>query len=222
MSELGLLFPPSSSYTAVERRIGALLGRCDESSKRRDKNPATLALSDACLRPERAAASREAVASRCTLAERIAHAMRGHFGVSPGDRVGIMLSPEFAEVFLAIGSSGAIAVPLNVKPNHDEYASATACLGAKLVFATPYLVEPAARLANVLPELEIVLVAPSADYDRLVASEVGPIEPVWRAPDDLAWIFRSTRAICGAKVAILPHRNSSVMIYSHLCDVRIL
>lgn len=185
---------------------------------------ATLALSDACSWPERRAVSLKAAANRCSLAEPIANAMREHFGVKPGDRVGMMMSdrPEFADVLLAIGSAGAIAVPLSVTPDQNEHTHAAFFFGARLLLATPALAGAAVRVANVLPALQTVLLASSAEYDHMVASEVGLPEPIWRAPDDLAWIFHSARAICRSKVAMLPYRNPSALIYSHLCDVRIL
>ena len=87
------------------------------------------------------------------------------------------------------------------------------------MFATPDLAEVAALVADMVPALDIVIVAPPAERDRLVASEVGPVEQVWRAADELAWIFSGP--VWGSAAAP-GDRNLSVMVYSDLCDIRIV
>ena len=114
--------------------------------------------------------------------------MREQFGIRPRDRVAMMMMydrPEFAEVLVAISRAGAIAVPLNAKLNHGERTHVNACSGVRLMFAAPEFSETAALIAAMVPGLEIVLVGPSAEYDRLVAPVVGPVEPIWRAADNL-------------------------------------
>ena len=106
--------------------------------------------------------------------------MREQFGIRPRDRVAMMMMcdrPEFAEVLFAISRAGAIAVPLNAKLDHGERTRVNAGSGVKLMFAAPDFAEAAALIADMVPELDIVLVAPSAEHDRLVAPEVGPVEP---------------------------------------------
>lgn len=187
-------------------------------------NCATLALNNECSWRGRNVAPHEIqpFVNYRTLAERIADAMREHFGVRRRDRVALMMMcdrPEFAEVLIAISRAGAVAVPLNATLNRNELAHINGCSGARLMFAAPDFVEAAALVADAVPELDIVLVARSAEYHRLVASEGGSVEPIWRAADELAWIISGTT---GGSEAAPADRNLSVMIYSDLCDIRIV
>jgi acyl-CoA synthetase (AMP-forming)/AMP-acid ligase II len=151
-------------------------------------NCASLALHNASPWPEQTAAlpGIQSLSNHGTLAEPIADAMREHFGIRARDRVAMMMMydrPEFAEVLVTISRAGAIAVPLNAKLNHATHVNA--CSGVRLMFAAPEFSETAALIAAMVPGLEIVLVGPSAEYDRLVAPVVGPVEPIWRAADNL-------------------------------------
>ena len=125
-------------------------------------NCATLALYSAWPLPEHTAMlpGTQSLSNHCTLAERIADAMRGHFGIRPRDRVAMMMydRPEFAEVLVAISRAGAIAIPLNAKLNHGERTHVNACSGVRLMFAASDFSETAALIAAMVPGLEIVLV----------------------------------------------------------------
>ncbi len=189
-------------------------------------NLATLVLRNALLRPEATAVSLglSPFASHRTLAKRaasLAGEMRERFGVGPGDRVAMTMSnrPEFLEVLFAIWWAGGVAVPLNAKLHRDEFAHAVADSEARLVFSTPDLAETAASLQSEVPGLAVTIIAPSADYDRMAASDTALADPVRRAPEDLAWIFYTSGTTGRPKGAMLTHRNLTVMIYSHICDV---
>ena len=71
------------------------------------------------------------------LAAQIGHAMAETWGVNQGDRVAIAMRnyPEWIAAYAAIGSIGAVAVPLNAWWKHDELQFALDDSGASLVFA---------------------------------------------------------------------------------------
>src|SRR5215470_3594028 len=53
-----------------------------------------------------------------------ATSLRDHFGLSPGDRVAIVMRnrPEYLEALFAIWHAGLVAVPVNARLHRDEIA----------------------------------------------------------------------------------------------------
>ena len=110
-----------SRHAAVKGTAGSLRwrGRCDE--------PGRLGGAPGRLRPDDPAlADGERVhADWATFAARTAAAaagLRDGFGLSPGDRVAIVMRnrPEYLEALFAIWHAGLVAVPVNARLHRDE------------------------------------------------------------------------------------------------------
>jgi long-chain acyl-CoA synthetase len=107
---------PCDRLAAVEDGDGAM-------------NPAVWVARHGRLRPDAPAlADGERVhASWATFAARTAAAaagLRGDFGLSPGDRVAIVMRnrPEYLEAMFAVWHAGLVAVPVNARLHRDEIA----------------------------------------------------------------------------------------------------
>ena len=98
------------------------------------------------------------------LAGRIGHALVETWGVQKGDRVALASRnyPEWIATFVAIVSTGAVAVPLNAWWLTDELEFAIADSGAKVVLADDERLERI--LAGTVPEgVQLVAIRSSAD-----------------------------------------------------------
>src|SRR5258708_18050190 len=123
--------------------------------------------------PERPAVSDERhVWTYRELAERVARLAGGlrARGLQPGDRVLLSLEncAEFFELLLGCWASGLCAVPTNARlhPREVEYIADNS--GARLLVATPGLVEALAPLAGSVDSLERVISTRTAEYAALV------------------------------------------------------
>ncbi len=145
-----------------------------------------------------------------TFAEAVARrsgALRGVFGVAPGDRVMLFAPncPEYLEILFSIWHAGAVAVPVNAKLHPREAAELFERSGAKVCFA-------GVGLAG----LRIVAV------DDPVGARAEPAPPVERSFDDDAWIFFTSGTTGRAKGARLTHGNLLAMIAAYYADVDVV
>lgn len=133
------------------------------------------------------------------LAAQIGHAMAETWGVNQGDRVAIAMRnyPEWIAAYAAIGSIGAVAVPLNAWWKHDELQFALDDSGASLVFADD------ARLTQLLAGGS----APTASLVAVRARTVLP-DGVHRLEDALV------EGASMPEVDIAPDDNLSIMYTS--------
>jgi long-chain acyl-CoA synthetase len=107
-------------------------------------NPAIWVARHGRLRPdapaladgERVHATWAAFAARTAAA---AAGLRAEFGVSPGDRVAILMRnrPEYLEALFAIWHAGLVAVPVNARLHRDEIAYILDDSGTALVVTDP-------------------------------------------------------------------------------------
>lgn len=79
-------------------------------------------------------------ANWATFAARVAAAAAGlcdEFGLSPGDRVAILMNnrPEYLEAQFAIWHAGLVAVPINARLHRDEVSYIVGDSGASVVMA---------------------------------------------------------------------------------------
>jgi len=102
-------------------------------------------------------------------------------GVNAGDRVALFMKncPEYLIVQYGAWYAGAVVVPINAKLHAREAAWIMEDSGAKLAFVTPAL---AAELAAVEVSCPVVD-ALGTEFDA------HPLTPVFRADDDLCWLF---------------------------------
>src|SRR5690242_1512302 len=147
-------------------------------------NPAVWVARHARLRPEQPAiADGERVhADWRTFAARTAAAaagLRDGFGLTPGDRVAILMRnrPEYLEALFAVWHAGLVAVPVNARLHREEIAYIVSDSGASVVLADP---EHAG-------EVDDAVIAPGEQWQRITAASPAPLAD--RGPDDPAWLF---------------------------------
>ncbi|MBT5267039.1 MAG: AMP-binding protein [Rhodospirillaceae bacterium] len=144
-------------------------------------------------------------------------------GVAPGDRVAILLANrvEFVVTLLAAERVGAIAVPLNVREQHDELVYVLADSGARMLVHEADLAD---RLPTVAEMPKLVhrfsvggSVAGSREFGDLLA-DGAPEPPVHAVDEEETAIILYTSGTTGQpKGAMIAHVNMvhSVMHYTH-------
>lgn len=161
-------------------------------------------------------------ANWATFAAGVAAAAAGlcdEFGLSPGDRVAILMNnrPEYLEAQFAIWHAGLVAVPINARLHRDEVSYIVGDSGASVVMADADHADDAEALIETVVSLQAVVVVPGERWDRLTAS--APVPLVDRDPDDPAWLFYTSGTTGRPKGATLTHRNLLMMSLSHLADI---
>src|SRR3954447_22273631 len=119
------------------------------------------------LRPEAPAlADGERVhANWATFAARTASAataLRDEFGLSPGDRVAIVMRnrPEYLEALYGIWHAGLVAVPVNARLHREEIAYILADSGTAVAVTDPEHADDLTSLAGTVTLLQAAVVAP--------------------------------------------------------------
>jgi long-chain acyl-CoA synthetase len=147
----------------------------------------------------------------------LAGALRGRFGLLPGDRVAIVAknSPEYIALMFGIWHAGLAAVPANAKLHGRELGYILDHSGARACFASAGL---DAEIAPHAPaSLERLIRVGSADYEALFQADPLPVEP--RAPDDFAWLFYTSGTTGRPKGAMLTHRNLAWASHAYAAEV---
>ena len=178
-------------------------------------NPAVWVARHGRLRPDDPAlADGERVhATWATFAARTAAAaagLRDDFGLSPGDRVAIVMRnrPEYLEALFAVWHAGLVAVPVNARLHRDEIAYILDDSGTALVVTDPDHAD------DVTPP---AVVAPGEQWERLTASSPAPL--VDRRQDDPAWLFYTSGTTGRPKGATLTNRNLLMCALSYYADI---
>jgi acyl-CoA synthetase (AMP-forming)/AMP-acid ligase II len=177
-------------------------------------NPAVWVARHGRLRPDAPAlADGERVhASWATFAARTAAAaagLRDDFGLSPGDRVAIVMRnrPEYLEALFAIWHAGLVAVPVNARLHRDEIAFILEDSGTALVMTDPEHAD----------DVDQALVVPGERWEHLTACSPAPL--IDRQPDDPAWLFYTSGTTGRPKGATLTNRNLLLMTLSYYADI---
>ena len=154
----------------------------------------------------------------------LAGALRGRFGLGPGERVALAMvnGPAFIEVLYACWHAGLAAVPINAKLHPAEFRYILEHSGARLCFATDKLAEAIAPGTADLATLDALIDIgktgrPSPEYRALLDGD--GVDMVERGPDDLAWLFYTSGTTGRPKGAMLSHRNLLAMTLSYFADV---
>jgi acyl-CoA synthetase (AMP-forming)/AMP-acid ligase II len=115
--------------------------------------------------------------------------LRGDFGLSPGNRVAIVMRnrPEYLEPLFAIWHAGLVAVPVNARLHRDEIAYILDHSESAIVVTDDDHAGDVEPLVGTVASLQATVVAPGERWDRLTASSPAPL--VGRQPDDPAWLF---------------------------------
>ena len=179
-------------------------------------NPAVWVARHGRLRPDDPAlADGERVhASWATFAARTAAAaagLRDDFGLSPGDRVAIVMRnrPEYLEALFAIWHAGLVAVPVNARLHRDEIAYILEDSGTAVVVTDPEHaddVEPRRRWSHP---------ASSGSGSRRRRRRRSSTAQ----PDDPAWLFYTSGTTGRPKGATLTNRNLLLMTLSYYADI---
>ncbi|ELY37707.1 class I adenylate-forming enzyme family protein [Natronorubrum tibetense] len=153
-------------------------------------------------------------------------------GVTPGDRVALMLSNriEYIIADLAIIKAGAVKVPLNDMLTPDEFEYMLSDSGASTAIAGPKFTATLDSLHPDLPEIErLIAIAegqslPSAftDFELLVAegrSETAPTVDI--EPSETVAHYYTGGTTGKPKGVIHSHRNMTMNVYAHAIELGI-
>ena len=145
--------------------------------------------------------------------------MRDDFGLSPGDRVAIVMRnrPEYLEALFAIWHAGLVAVPVNARLHRDEIAYILEHSGSIVAVTDAEHAGDVESLVGAVASLQAAVVAPGERWDRLTGSSPAPL--VDRRPEDPAWLFYTSGTTGRPKGATLTNRNLLVMSLSYFADI---
>ncbi|MGO8675366.1 MAG: long-chain-fatty-acid--CoA ligase [Limisphaerales bacterium] len=132
--------------------------------------------------------------------------LRRHFGVKPGDRVGLWLRncAEFIPALFGILDAGAVAVPINSFLKLDEVSYILADAGIDVLITDAELSSHSRALAAARPQLRLIEVQQAATWAP--ERETGPRgQP--RRPADLAVLIYTSGTTGRPKGAMLSHNN---------------
>ncbi len=145
--------------------------------------------------------------------------LRDGFGLSPGDRVAIVMRnrPEYLEALFAIWHAGLVAVPVNARLHRDELAYILGHSESAVVVTDADHADDVDSLVAAVPSLQAAVVAPGEHWGRLTGSSPAPL--VGRQPEDAAWLFYTSGTTGRPKGATLTHRNLMMMSLSYFADI---
>ena len=145
--------------------------------------------------------------------------LRESFGLSPGDRVAIVMRnrPEYLEALFAIWHAGLVAVPVNARLHPEEIAYILDDSGSAVVVTDDEHADGVEPLVGTVDALQVAVLAPGPRWDRLTGSAPAPL--VDRQPGDAAWLFYTSGTTGQPKGATLTHRNLLMASLSYFADI---
>ena len=152
-------------------------------------------------------------------AANLAAGLRDEFGLSPGDRVAIVMRnrPEYLEAMFAIWHAGLVVVPVNARLHRDEIAYILEHSESAVVITDTDHADDVESLVSTVASLRAAVLAPGQHWDRLTAAAPAPM--VDRQPQDPAWLFYTSGTTGRPKGATLTHRNLVTMTLSYFADI---
>ena len=187
-------------------------------------NLAQLLVRAACSYPERPAVlwGAEVLRNYRQLAERserIASYLSHVLGLKLGDRVALYMTnhADYLEILYAAWWAGLVVVPVNAKLHAKEVLFILEDAQASALFVTADL---AAGLKSLLPTVSSmrgVFTPGDLEYDEM--QNVAPMHTVYRAPEDLAWLFYTSGTTGRPKGVMQSHRNLYAMTSCYFSDV---
>jgi long-chain acyl-CoA synthetase len=163
------------------------------------------------------ARGREVISDYATMAGRIRALAAGlckRFGLTPGDRVGILAGncPAYVEVLYAAWHAGLTVVPVNAKLHRDEVSFIFSDSGAAVAFVDSAHAETA-RAAGA----QNVIALEGGLYRALTAGAGTDLFDC--GADHPAWLFYTSGTTGRPKGATLSHGNLQAMSMAYLADV---
>ena len=145
--------------------------------------------------------------------------LRDDLGLSPGDRVAIVMHNrvEYLEAQFSIWHAGLVAVPVNARLHRDEIAYILEHSASAVVVTDAEHAEDVQSLVGTVGSLHTAVVVPGERWERLTAASPMPL--VDRRPDDPAWLFYTSGTTGRPKGATLTHRNLLMMSLSYFADI---
>ncbi len=145
--------------------------------------------------------------------------LRDSFGLSPGQRVAIVMRnrPEYLEAMFAIWHAGLVVVPVNARLHRDEIAYILEHSESAVVVTDTDHADDIESLVDTVASLQAAVIAPGVDWDRLIASD--PARLIDRQPDDPAWLFYTSGTTGRPKGATLTNRNLLMASLSYFADI---
>src|SRR5689334_505483 len=145
--------------------------------------------------------------------------LRDHLGLSPGDRVAIVMRnrPEYLEALYAIWHAGLVAVPVNARLHRAEIAYILEHSESAVAVTDADHAEDVESLVGTVASLKEAVVAPGERWDRLTASSPGGLAD--RRPEDPAWLFYTSGTTGRPKGATLTHRSLLMATLSYFADI---
>jgi acyl-CoA synthetase (AMP-forming)/AMP-acid ligase II len=145
--------------------------------------------------------------------------LRDEFGLTPGDRVAIVMRnrPEYLEALFAIWHAGLVAVPVNARLHRDEIGYILEHSGSAVAVTDADHAGDVESLVGAVASLQTAVVAPGDRWDQLTKSS--PAALVGRQPHDSAWLFYTSGTTGRPKGATLSHRNLLMMSLSYFADI---
>jgi len=145
--------------------------------------------------------------------------LRDEFGLSPGDRVAIVMRnrPEYLEALFAIWHAGLVAVPVNARLHRDEIAYILDDSGSAVVVTDIDHADDVESVVGTTAGLQSAVVAPGERWDRLVGCS--PEHLARRQPGDAAWLFYTSGTTGRPKGATLTNRNLLMASLSYFADI---
>ena len=145
--------------------------------------------------------------------------LRDTFGLSPGQRVAIVMRnrPEYIEAMFAIWHAGLVVVPVNARLHRDEIAYILEHSESAVVVTDTDHADDVESLVGTVASLQAAVIAPGERWDRLTASAPAPL--VDRRTHDPAWLFYTSGTTGRPKGATLTNRNLLMMSLSYFADI---
>ncbi len=145
--------------------------------------------------------------------------LREGFGLTPGDRVAIVMRnrPEYLEALYTIWHAGLVAVPVNARLHRDEIAYVLDHSGTAVVVTDDEHAGDVEPLVGAVQGLRAAVLAPGPQWNTLTGSTPVPLAD--RQPGDAAWLFYTSGTTGRPKGATLTHRNLLMASLSYFADI---
>jgi long-chain acyl-CoA synthetase len=145
--------------------------------------------------------------------------LRDEFGLTPGDRVAVLMRnrPEYLEALFAVWHAGLVAVPINARLHREELAFILEHSATAVVVSDDDHAHDVESLVGDVASLRAAVVAPGERWSRLTSAPAAPLVDL--RPEDPAWLFYTSGTTGRPKGATLTTRNLLMASLSYFADI---